>query len=714
MKTSFVKRDVAVSGKGDESQFSIRATAKAFRILSDGLYAKKRLAVIRELACNAFDSHIAAGKKDVPFEVHLPNSLEPWLHVRDFGVGLSHEDVMTLYTTYFESTKTDTNDQIGALGLGSKSPFAYVNEFTVTSCFDGKQRQYVAFINENHEPTIKLLAESDTDEGNGLTVKVPVNDRDDFYRFKQDAQTALFRFSPQPTVVGTDDVEFILNKPNYILEGDGWKLRDGRATGSSTNAFAIQGNVAYPLDRYAIDDLTDNQLSVLCLNIDIFFDIGELEVAASREELGYDDRTKNNIKKRIDEIISDIPKRLGVRFKKCKTLWEAKLLWGKLINSLYLQEVVKIEGIKWRGHIIHDKYFKIKMTGKTDNDGNYTPSELEGLQIFQFEVPRRGRNVKGSRVTTDHRNEVSFGATNSELYFFDDVGRGSHSRISHYFMTEARSNGISRIYLIKNKKDEFKTALGEVPIENVSMLPKPKRDNKGYNSSKVKVRRFDRAASRYSRDHHKWVDTNLDITDGGVYVVIKRFKPVGIHGSYPIHTFLNAVKALGLIENIDEMDIYGINPRWVNKLDKGHWTNLVDLVKDRLCNLIKDKKIIEILANQASAKRVPAYYSHLFDAVDKNSGLSDSSPFSNFIKTYNKIVKTEIDINLDKVRELALMIDINFEIGDPNKTIDFSSKLEELLAMYPMIELSDTWRLTYDENVQTVVDYINLIDSASE
>ena len=118
-----------LSNVGETGEFRIRNSAKAFSILSSGLYANKIRAIIRELSCNAVDSHVAAGKADVPFEVHLPTALSPWFSIRDFGTGLSHEQVTKIYTTYFESTKTDSNDFIGALGLGSKSPFSYTNNF---------------------------------------------------------------------------------------------------------------------------------------------------------------------------------------------------------------------------------------------------------------------------------------------------------------------------------------------------------------------------------------------------------------------------------------------------------------------------------------------------------------------------------------------------------------------------------------------------------
>ena len=68
------------------SAFTIAATGKAFKILSDGLYSDKIRAIIRELSCNARDSHVAAGNA-APWSIHLPNMDEPWFSVEDFGTG---------------------------------------------------------------------------------------------------------------------------------------------------------------------------------------------------------------------------------------------------------------------------------------------------------------------------------------------------------------------------------------------------------------------------------------------------------------------------------------------------------------------------------------------------------------------------------------------------------------------------------------------------
>ena len=159
---------------GEEVGFRIsstgKAAAKAFSILSSGLYADKIGAIVRELSCNAYDSHIAAGHPQLPFEIKLPTTFDQTFYVKDFGTGLSHEDVIGMYTTYFESTKSDSNEYIGALGLGSKSPFSYTTAFTVESRFNGTIRVYSAYLDELGMPKIVLNGEAPTNEPNGMTI----------------------------------------------------------------------------------------------------------------------------------------------------------------------------------------------------------------------------------------------------------------------------------------------------------------------------------------------------------------------------------------------------------------------------------------------------------------------------------------------------------------------------------------------------------------
>ncbi len=293
MKLNEAAVQIESSGIQCQSSFSIKASAKAFRILSDGLYSKKITAIIRELSCNAYDSHIQAGKKDVPIHIHLPNNIEPWFSVRDNGIGLSHEQVLKLYTTYFESTKTGSNDVIGQLGLGSKSPFCYTNSFTVLSNYDGIRRIYSAFIGENGFPQIAQLHEEPTDACNGIEVKVPVESKD-FSEFVSEAKEVLEYFSPVPTINRQNllvySKKITYQEPGFRVFGEDRYTHGG---------FAVMGTVAYPLNKHVLGlSYEDNNL-LNSFNIEIDVAIGDVEITASRESLSYDERTIENLKKKL-------------------------------------------------------------------------------------------------------------------------------------------------------------------------------------------------------------------------------------------------------------------------------------------------------------------------------------------------------------------------------------------------------------------------------
>jgi hypothetical protein len=166
------KHEVSTSFK-DTTAFQIEASAKAFQILSGNIYTDVLLAIIRELSANAWDAHFVKGNTDVPFELTVPTALKPELIIKDYGVGLSEKAMMTLYKTYFGSDKTLTDELIGGLGLGSKTPFAYTDTFTVVSRFGGMAKTYACFLNDKRVPGIIKVSEEPHEDDTGLTIIIP-------------------------------------------------------------------------------------------------------------------------------------------------------------------------------------------------------------------------------------------------------------------------------------------------------------------------------------------------------------------------------------------------------------------------------------------------------------------------------------------------------------------------------------------------------------
>jgi hypothetical protein len=324
------KSEVTRTNIGEEVQFSIEATAQSFNILSSSLYSNKILAIIRELSCNALDSHIEAGKADIPIEIKLPNSLDPTFHVKDFGTGLSVDQIYKLYTTYFSSTKTNSNDYIGQLGLGSKSPFAYTSNFIVESRYNGIKSVYSCFKNEEDIPSLTTLANLETEEPNGITVQLTVKPQD-IYSFNSEARRALMYYSPTPIIIGGTVNPFKPYELKHTVCGTSWKIRDSEYESKMRGPYVVQGVVAYPIDGQLLRDHGLSKMASVLTNtaIDFAVDIGAVSVAASRESLHYNKTTIDNLVAVFETAISEIQKTIQQQFDDCVSSWEVGLLVEK-------------------------------------------------------------------------------------------------------------------------------------------------------------------------------------------------------------------------------------------------------------------------------------------------------------------------------------------------------------------------------------------------
>ena len=286
MKLSTNQNTIQRSSDFQSTNYKIEATAKAFSILSDGLYSNKIKAVIRELSTNAYDAHVSAGCPDSPFRVQLPTKLEPVFVVRDFGTGLSYDDCFNLYTTYFGSNKTDSNDAVGCLGLGSKSPFAYTDSFMVESFFNGTRYVFNSYMNETGSPEFALLHEEPTDEPNGMQISMNV-ESNDIWEFESEAKSIFEHFAVRPEI----NAEFEYKPEEVKIGGDNWSVLKRRS-----GNHVIMGQISYPIDneQFQSEETDDIWRALRTLgNLRLYMNIGDIDITPSRESISYTGRTKD-------------------------------------------------------------------------------------------------------------------------------------------------------------------------------------------------------------------------------------------------------------------------------------------------------------------------------------------------------------------------------------------------------------------------------------
>jgi hypothetical protein len=324
-----ITRPVITSGQMQVAQATIKSSRKVFDMFSDQTYANKPVAICRELVANGIDAHVAAGTPDVPVHVTMPTELEPEFKVKDQGTGMAHDFVMGPFMAYTDgSTKDQSNDQIGGFGIGSKSPFAYTDQFTLRVVHEGVLSVYTMFKDEDGIPSVGLVAQTTTDEHSGVEVSFPVElqDMDDF---RSAAQTALQYFHPLPTVEnGT------LTPPDYshVSKTGKWAMRP-----SSGSLGVIMGGVRYPVNTDSLpwSLRRDSKVSPLLeYGIDLTLPIGSCDIAMSREALSYTERTSQSITKALSSIVDEVAATFATLFDKHPTLWAAKVALYKEVQNL--------------------------------------------------------------------------------------------------------------------------------------------------------------------------------------------------------------------------------------------------------------------------------------------------------------------------------------------------------------------------------------------
>lgn len=299
----------AIIGGSDVIEFGVAQTAEFFEVLSSTLYSDKPLAVVREVICNAWDAHIAAGKQDTPIQVTIDDTK---MVIRDFGKGIAHHMMQPIYCVYGNSTKTNDGNQTGGFGLGSKSPFAYTNHFTVISLHEGFRTVYAisrGSAKTNGKPDCRVMVKVPTTES-GLEVTIPL---------KQASDGAMFTEILRNLVrLGEMNVEFNgvkLSTMPISKAKEGFYFTKTIFSKNQERIYVRYGNVVYPIPTHEDYEFQYNEITRFMEDLPgsrrghgvwrVIFQApaNKISVTPSRESLSMTDTTIGTIK----ELFKSLP-----------------------------------------------------------------------------------------------------------------------------------------------------------------------------------------------------------------------------------------------------------------------------------------------------------------------------------------------------------------------------------------------------------------------
>ena len=166
MKLHQHKNTVETNVQAVSTSFKIGNASKIIGFLRDKVYTNKVHSVAREIISNGRDAMREVGKGN-GFEITVPTALNPVFEVRDFGPGISPDRMEDIFIAYGSSTKENSNEFTGGLGIGSKSPFSLVDSFSVVTFIDGVKRAYACEIGSSNEGQLTLISTTATKEATG-------------------------------------------------------------------------------------------------------------------------------------------------------------------------------------------------------------------------------------------------------------------------------------------------------------------------------------------------------------------------------------------------------------------------------------------------------------------------------------------------------------------------------------------------------------------
>lgn len=444
------------------------AVSVIFRTLVSGLYTNKKRAPLREYWTNALD------ESDM-VSVHLPSMLDPRVVIRDYGPGLTHERVMHHFTKIGGSDKRDSNEKAGTLGYGSKSAFAYTNQFTIRSFVDGEVRVYIATMEKSFIPRLVHMHTAPTDEPNGLEISWNVK-TDDINTFRREAQFVFFG-APERTIVKNENWKW--PELDEVYTGSDFKVYYKSKDDESlfSGPYVRMGPVLYPLDRDAIGidkwSQSKNWVGEDVLILDV--PIGAVNIQDSREALGYDDRTIAYLKGRLEKA-------------------------RKEIFDWFQAEIDKIDHIIPAAHFLSKHRYKL--LGRAGGDvrlwrGQTVPLQLD-LEGFQISLASKywtksawGRKSRYSReerrINLNFQKQFSIGFEQlaKPIDVFIDLGEKKAGQRILNAQWEDEKNGL----WIKTEEDKVQDVLAYLNnpamVTYVRDLPEPPKAPRYSNNNRI-------------------------------------------------------------------------------------------------------------------------------------------------------------------------------------------------------------------------------------
>ena len=648
MKLENAPQDVAIQGDFETSDFQLGDVAFVVDLFADKIYTNKVRAVLRELSCNAHDAHVVAGTTDIPFDVHLPTKLEPYFTIRDYGTGLSDAEVRSIFCGIGISTKRDSDDVIGCFGIGSLSPYALGDSFTVRSYHNGMVRTYSCYRDDLRKPVVALLTEVKTDQKNGLEISVNTEPKTAYPSGNTDwVDEAVFVYRHwKGTSFAINDGSVVdqLQERDYQIEGDAYGF-----TGNYGDMYAIMGNVSYDMSDVVHGYGWRGSAGY------IEFEMGELDFDTARENLSITDKTKAAV--------------------------DAKL--AKVKESVSADVISHVESLpnKWDRAVYCER-----LSGRLKSVVGATSLEKYNLPLCSTDMIYYNPSGKG---TTEKLN-----LWKCTRYFLDK--RGYVGRLK----AAAKDKRDTLFVLTQEQADEM--MIPADLLEDLETLPKVYRSNGTARAagSNIKVFTFHPSGS-WGRgdDNSYWTESEIDTAaDEIVYMEINRWCPDKVE-TYPNKPLTKANTNSGIRDIQQDLHRLGIDAPVVVGLksafcrskaftESGKYIRYEDWLHREINRVAKAERMVNHECDKSDLEKLEII-AEIIQSDELDAVLALKGNQSEVVKCLNR-----------NMFIWGIKVDIE-------KSTKLQESMDKFLDKYGMLRYIRNGQLTFDDVAKDVAVYIN-------
>lgn len=714
------QRRVETHGKiaGTEFGISLEDSAHIMTILRDTLYTDKIMAVLREYSANAWDSHRMSGKPNLPIDVHIPTHDDPALRITDHGPGLSREDIFEVYTQYGASTKRSTSAAVGMLGIGSKSGFAYSDTFTVISCHGGTRSFYAAALDSSDKGVISLLSEEPCGDETGISIEIAVKDTD-IGEFVRKAEYLYANFDPRP------NINITISPPKSKLGTfpSGIVFAEDNSWGGYNNNFAaLMGCVPYRVDlgqvEYFEEGLPRFARSMSGL---LFFNIGEVHINASREELKYSDKTKRAILDKINSLASEfVAEALKKLADPAVSNWDKRILcngfshFEKFIPKDFKQfteSAVNLESkipriLVQKGNPtatppipdVTSTLFLLHSASAKSVKDRWTRWSISVQKDVRFIIRDDNRSMRG----------FNFGY--NDLLLVPGDTKPSVQKMEEGLKKMCELAEIDGVSIVKTSQMTWVK-----PIHSGGAF-NPKRFEKNFVYKHPARRSW---GKKNTLDSSHWEIVEREATDDDVYVNICSYRPVDIEDFWERY---NNDKQRFELFGIDMPEVYGYkipekesdNPPVRQGMAYNDWrakiiTGLAELPQFQ--ELLSHNEVKNTFYGWSYKKTRPEFIKNLAEI----KAIPFKNPVTEFIDFSDRIFNSPLSADNNITSSAARIVsEYNARAGAPIKNV-FQEMIERIKRELPMLKYVQLGSLVEESSLTTdVIEYVKAIQSSKE